>query len=278
MTILIATQTNTGALHRAWIAAGLIAGMAVLSSGCASTTVPDPLLSEEEIGERHRRSVMHYDLGVRQLEQGNTPLAIRELLMAAKFNPEDAPIRLALAEAYRRRGRNEESEINFLKALEIDPDFQRARLSLSAFYASVSRFEEAREQAEILVDDPTFAWPWLAHTNLGWAAYKMGDLKTARENLQVALDYRENYWPARLNLGILEAEQKHHRVALDQFRQVLAEQPGPHAEAEAHYRMAELLIALGERDRAILHLTESANRKPSGPWGQRSNEALRRLN
>ena len=220
---------------------------------------------------------MHYDLGVQQLEEGNSPLAIRELLMAAKYKPEDASIRLALAEAYRRRGRFEESEQNFLHALEIDPDFQRARLSLSAFYSSLERFAEARDQALVLVNDPTFAWPWVAHTNLGWAQYKLGETAAARENLRVAVDYRADYWPARLNLGILEAEQDP-REALSQFRQVLAVQPGPHAEAETHYRMAELHIELGDRDRAILHLTESANRKPSGGWGQRSNEALRRLN
>ncbi len=256
----------------------LFVGLAMLVGACATNPVPEPLLSEEEQVERNKRAVMHYDLGVQQLEAGNIPVAIRELLMAAKYEPDDAPIRLALGEAYRRRGRPEEAEANFLRALELDPEFQRARLSLSAFYASVSRFEDARAQAEVLVDDPTFAWPWLAHTNLGWAQYKLGDTRNARKNLLVALDYRENYWPARLNLGILEADQKHPREALDQFRQVLAQQPGPHAEAEAHYRMAELLIGLGQRDRAILHLTESANRKPSGPWGQRSNEALARLN
>ncbi len=263
-----------------WRFAGpaLLVVLALLAGACATPSVQEQMLSEEQQIDRNKRAVMHYDLGVQQLEAGNIPLAIRELLMAAKYEPEDASIRLALAEAYRRRGRPEEAETNFLKALELDPEFQRARLSLSAFYASVSRFDAAREHAAILVDDPTFAWPWLAHTNLGWAQYKLGDTGDARKNLEVALDYRENYWPARLNLGILEADQKHPREALDQFRQVLALQPGPHAEAEAHYRMAELLIGLGQRDRAILHLTESANRKPSGPWGQRSNEALARLN
>ena len=258
-----------------WLAAALIAACAALATGCASLGEPEPAAPT---AEEARRAVMHYDLGVQQLKEGNTPRAIRELLMAAKYNPDDAPIRLALAEAYRRRGRSEESESNFLKALELDPEFQRARLSLSAFYSSESRFEEAREHAQILVNDATFAWPWLAHTNLGWAQHRLGDSQSARQNLLVALDYRENYWPARLNLGILEADQRHHRAALDQFRQVLAVQPGPHAEAEAHFRMAELHIELGDRDRAILHLTESANRKPSGAWGQRSTEALQRLN
>lgn len=145
-------------------------------------------------------------------------------------------------------------------------------------YSNLGRFDNAREHAQILVDDATFLWPWLALTNLGWAQYKLGDSSNARQNLLVALDYREDYWPARLNLGILESEQERRREALSQFRQVLAVQPGPHAEAETHYRMAEQHIALGEQDRAILHLTESANRKPSGEWGERSNEALRRLN
>lgn len=271
------TAPTPGSLRE--IGRAAIAALALCAAGCAASSGPDALvLTEEERSERHRRSSMHYDLGVQQLQDGNAPLAIRELLNATRYNPDDPAIRLALAEAYRRRGRIEESEQNFLKAVELNPEFQRARLSLSAFYSSVSRFQEARDQAQIVVEDPTFEWPWLAHTNLGWAQHKLGQTDAARKNLLVALDYRENYWPARLNLGILEAEQRRHREAMQQFRSVLAEQPGPHAEAEAHYRMAELHIELGNRDRAILHLTESANRKPSGTWGQRSSEALRRLN
>ncbi len=254
-----------------------IAVAALALAGCASTP-PEPEISAAEQSDQARRASMHYDLGVQMLEADNTPGAIREFLMAVKYEPDSPTVRLALAEAYRRSGRAEEAETHLLKAVDLDPEFQRARLSLSGLYSNLGRFEEAREHAQVLADDPTFSSPWVALTNLGWAQYNLGNVKDARQNLSLALDYRNDYWPARLNLGILEAEQKHRQEALKQFRRVLAVQPGPHAEAETHYRMAEQHIALGERERAILHLTESANRRPSGPWGERSTAALRRLN
>ena len=276
--VMTLDSIGRGSPHNARLRAGLIAGVVAMLTACASSGPETQIATAEERSDRQRRAIMHYDMGVQQLQDGNSPLAIRELLMATKYNPDDAPIRLALAEAYRRRGRVEESEQNFLKALELNPEFQRARVSLSAFYSSQARFSEARDHAKILVNDPTFSAPWVAHTNLGWAQYKLGDTNAARENLRVAVDYRNDYWPARLNLGILEAGEHHHSEALTQFRQVLAVQPGPHAEAETHYRIAELQLEQGNRERAILHLTESANRKPSGAWGQRSSEALQRLN
>lgn len=277
----LAVPESRGRLRAALVNPGCRAALCILAvlllGACASTSA-EPELSAQQESDLTRRAAMHYDIGVQRLKEDNVPVAIREFLMAVKYQPESPSVRLALAEAYRRRGRLAETEAHLLKAVELDPAFQRAHLNLSGLYSGMGRFEEARTHAQVLADDPTFSWPWIALTNLGWAQYKLGEVVSARQNLSLALDYREDYWPAHLNLGILEAEQKRRPEALEQFRHVLAVQPGPHAEAETHYRMAEQHIALGERERAILHLTESANRKPSGTWGERSNEALRRLN
>lgn len=251
---------------------GLAAMLAV--SGCASTPdgegVEDPAVSE-------RKANIHYEMGVQQLKEGQTPQAIGSLLLAVQLNPDNAPIHFALGEAYRRKGRMQEAEHHLARAVELDPGFQQARLTLSSFYSQLERYEEARQHAAVLTEDPTFPWPWRALTNLGWAEYRLGDAERAREHLQLALDYRADYWRARLNLGIVAADQKQFREAVTQFEQVLAEQPGPFAEAEVHYRLAELYMKLGQREQAIAHLSESANRRPSGPWGERSATALKKL-
>lgn len=262
---------------RIWAALAAIA--LAFATGCASTG-PESLSREEkaELAKDHeRRARMHYDIGVNYLSEERTPMAIRQLLQASKFAPRDPAVRVALAEAYRRAGRTAESEEHLLQAIEIKPDLHKARLNLSGLYSQLERFDEAREQAEVLVEDPTFSWPWRAHTNLGWAFLKLGNFAEAEKNLNMALDYRQDYWPARLNLGILKAEKKHHREALAQFRQVLAEKPGPFAESEVHYRLAELHLEMGDNGTAIEHLTASAARLPNGAWGERSAETLRRL-
>ena len=59
------------------------------------------------------------------------------------------------------------------RALEIDPAFQSAHLTLSGLYIQMERYEESIAHAELLVDDPTFPKPWEPLTNKGWALMQL---------------------------------------------------------------------------------------------------------
>lgn len=249
----------------------LVALLALGLSGCASSP------TAEELAENSRRARSHYQLASDHLKNGRSAMAIRELLAAEQLDPEDAWIQVALAEAYRLRGFNEECEQHLRNALELKPDMQIARLNLSALYVQIGRYEDAIEQTQILLDDPTFPVPWKALVNQGWAYYKLGDREQARAKLNLALEFDEHFWPAWLDLAIMDAEDGNKLEALDGFEKVIAVQPGPLAEAEAHYRMAEVYIALGNRNKAMHHLSTASQTKPSGEWGKRSEDYLRRL-
>jgi tetratricopeptide (TPR) repeat protein len=227
--------------------------------------------------EAQRRARMHYEVAIDRMRSGRNPEAIGELLQAVRLDPADANIRLALAEAYRRGGRVAETEQHLLAATEIDPAFQAAHLNLSGLYIQLERYEQSIAHAQRLLDDPTFPTPWRALTNLGWAEYKLGRLDEAAQHLRLALDYKDSYWPARLNLGILAADRGDRDQAVEHFERVLAAQPGPLAEAEARYRLAELYVSMGDKRRAIAQLSKASDLRPSGPWGKRSAEYLQSL-
>jgi type IV pilus assembly protein PilF len=227
--------------------------------------------------EAERRARVHYEVAIDRLNEGRTPEAIGELLLAVRLAPNDRQIRLALAEAYRRVGRFPEAEQHLLAALKIDPNYQQAHLNLSALYIQLQRYPEAIAHAQRLVDDPTFPDPWRALTNLGWAEFKLGRLDQAAHHLQLAVDYRDDYWPARLNLGILEAQRGNRSGAIENFERVLGANPGPLAEAEVRYRLAELYVAMGDKKTAIQQLTRASDLRPSGPWSKRSAEYLQSL-
>ena len=83
---------------------------------------------------------------------------------------------------------------------------------------------------------------------------------------------------AGIALGdILEADQGNRRQAVALFQQVLSLRPGTGPEAEANYRLGELYASLGERERAVSHLTAALEKAPGGPWGTKSEESLQRL-
>jgi tetratricopeptide (TPR) repeat protein len=175
------------------------------------------------------------------------------------------------------KGLNEDAERHLHKALEVDPSFQDARLTLSGLYIQTGRYDAAIAEAQILIDDPTFPQPWTALTNKGYALYKLERRKEAREALGQAVEYAERYWRAQLNLAILDAEEGKRVDALERFERVLELRPGPLGAAEANYRIADIYVSLGNRERALEHLVAASSQRPSGPWGKRSEDYLKRL-
>ena len=219
----------------------------------------------------------HHSVGASYLRDGKVALAIREMRAAEKLNPADKWIQLTLAEAYRRRGLGDDAEFHLLMAMAIDPEFQEARLTLSGLYIQAERYQQAIDLARSLVDDPTFPQPWLALTNQGYAEMKLGQLAASRESLELAVDFHDRYWRAILNLAILDSEEGKKLDAIQRFEFVAEIAPGPLGIAEANYRMAEIYVGFGNRDRAIQHFAAAAEQRPSGTWGKRSEDYLKRL-
>jgi len=252
------------------IQATLVVTVWMFAVGCAR---PSP----EAIADQERRAHAHYGVAMEHLGAGRNALAIRELQAAGELMPDDPWVELSLAEAFARRGKNQEAELHLKRSLKIRDGFQPALLNLSALYIAEERFEESLEISNRLLDDATFPVPWKALTNKGYALFRQGKNDEARAQLEMALDYHEAFWPALLDLAILDAEDRLHVEALEKLERVLELKPGPLAEAEANYRMAVIYISLGNRAKAVHHLTVSSSSRSSGQWGKRSEDYLKRL-
>jgi type IV pilus assembly protein PilF len=244
--------------------------MWVATLGCAHS-------SPEDTADNERRARAHYSVAMDHLQEGRNAMAIRELQAASELVPEDPWVELSLAEALTRRGKTDEAEVHLRRALRMREGFQPALLNLSALFIAQERFEEAIEISDQLLDDATFPVPWKALTNKGYAQFRLGRLAEARQQYELALEYHERFWPALLDLAILDSEERRNVEALEGLERVLEISPGPLAEAEANYRMAVIYISLGNRAKAVHHLTTSAKSRPSGQWGKRSEDYLKRM-
>lgn len=251
---------------RAWrrTGVGLLAGLGL---ACATPAV-DP-----EAAQRHREAEARRNLGMDHLSKGRTAMAIRELTHAETLHAEDSDTQLWLGESYRRKGRLEDAQHYAERAVRLDPSNHAARLNLSGIYLQRGRYAEAGKQAALLIDDLTYLAPWQAFNNQGWAQFKQERYEEARRSFEEALEYRKNYWPARLNLGILAESQGKMREAIEAFGRVV--QGGPsRVAAEANFRAAEVYVAEGNRRNAIRHFEASLVSSPNGPWSERSRELL----
>jgi len=252
-----------------------VAGGVVLVALLACATTPDD--GDRVSAADESRARAHQSVGTTHLREGRIALAIRELRAAEEMNPADPWIQLTLAEAYRLKGLTSEAETHLLKALAVEPGFQSAHLTLSGLYIQMERYEDSIRHAQLLIDDPTFPKPWEPLTNKGWALFKLDRHKEARAALELALEYHERYWRAQLNLGILDADEGRRLDAMERFDRVLGLGASPLARAEANFRLAEIYISLGNRDRAVQHLVAARAERPSGTWGKRSEDTLERL-
>lgn len=264
---------NTSLCHA--ISVVTLALLLSLGLGCAHTQ-----REQQAVDARiEKKARAHYDLGIDHLNKGRAAMGLQELLKSEALAPDDPWTHMGLAEAYRQQGHPDKALTHLERALAISPDLQSARLNLSGVYIQLQRYEDAAREAQTLANDPTFPTPWRALTNLGWAQLRLGRVQEARRSLEMAVEYHENYWPALLNLGILESEQGRPLDAIALFDRVLAQRPeAPSlARAETNYRLAEIYIALGQQERAVQYLTAAVERKPSGSWGKKSQEYLNLL-
>jgi tetratricopeptide (TPR) repeat protein len=217
------------------------------------------------------------EVGIDHLAKGRLAMSIRQLSLSESLQPDDPQTQHWLSEAYRRKGRLDQAELHARAALALDPGYHQARLNLSALYAQMERYDETIVESNILFDDPLFAQPWRALNNRGWAQYKLGEMAEARASFDEALTFRPHYWPAVLNLGIVESDTGNHLLAIDYFDQVVSMDLGYDPEAEANFRLGELYVTMGNRSKALSHFDAALASSPDGSWGKQSKRYLELL-
>jgi type IV pilus assembly protein PilF len=259
-----------GRLLGVWVLSGLL-------SGCLTTVSSEPEVDPVALAAAVR------DVGLDYNRQGRYAMAIRTLQEAQRQNPNDPMTYAGLGEAFWSKGRLVEAEANFLLALETDPNpqsanRQNATLSLTGVYIQLEQYPDAEVLCRVLIDDPTYASPWIALTQLGWAQYKSGQFREARLSYEEAVDFRSDYALAHFNLGILDQEQGRWLDAIQQLDLVAdSNQMSLAAQAEAHFRIGEIYMTLGRRDKAILNFKAAKEKAPDSESGAKSQSYLKML-
>lgn len=268
------SHRNLPPRRRNGFALALALGVAV-ASGCATTTIGE----EENVHVSEAQAKR--DLGSDYLSSGRTAMALRELQASLALDDSDPVAHLWLGEAYRRKGQLAKALEGFEAAVELAQsrhDTQTghdARLSLSALLAQMGRHADALPHCEALANDPTFSSPWRALTNCGWSLLSLGRLDEARAHFDQALEFFPQYGPALLNLGILEAKLGRKLAAVTAFDKAIASgRLDDSALAEVNFRLGEVYVSLGQRERAITHFRTSAQTGPIYEWATQSQAYL----
>jgi len=274
-------QTNTrtplsrSARVRAVVRLGVVAGLLLGPLACM-TPVPDPTVLDEQ-QQAFEQARARRDLGIDYLSKGQNAIALRELTFSIQQNPDDPVTQLWLGEGYRRQGHNDKALAAMQQAVVLRPSYRDGHNNLSAFYLQLERWEDSIRHAQVLIDDPLYSTPWKAFSNRGWAEYNLGRTVEARKSMETALEFRIDFWPASLNLGILERKAGNTLKAVKHFQRVIAHPIGRGPRAEASFHVAQILVSMGHREKAMQYFTASVETDPESRWADTSRDYLRIL-
>lgn len=197
--------------------------------------------------KRRNEGETHYMLGVAYLRERNASAALKEFLIAAEKDPDNAANQNALGQAYQLKKALIEAERHYRMALKLDPDNPLFQNNLAALYLDMERWDEAIRYFRKAADTLTFSSPEVSLTGICYAKGQKGEYLEAAAACKEALSHNFRYAPAHLRLGETYYALNKTGQAIDEFRQTVDISPGY---VIAHYRLGSAYMKVGQTDKA----------------------------
>jgi tetratricopeptide (TPR) repeat protein len=201
--------------------------------------------------------VAHYNMGEVLLAKGKQDDAVIEFRKALEINPRYEKAYYNLGTILTGRGEKEEAITLYRKALEIWPAYVGARVNLGATLFEKGEKAEAIAQYRIALQiNPTYK---LAHYNMGMALFDQGQREEALAHYRMALESDPDYADARCNLANALSAMGGRMEAIAQYRKVLESNPDY---PEARYNLANTLLQSGKLEEAIAQYQRAVETAP----------------
>jgi tetratricopeptide (TPR) repeat protein len=207
----------------------LVLSVSALLPACATTT------AEDEIRKLEARSA--YEAGVKSIAEGRVSLGLASLRQAAEVEPQNPLYRNAVGAVLLNVGRFPDAQVEFQKAVELDPTYADAFHNLGSAYAEQGKWDEAIGAYKKALAQTIYASPENTYNNLGYAYWALDRRKDAEDAFRAALQLEPKLVPSHFWLG------------------VLLQKEGRGDEAKAHLRAARDLAPasmLGRRAAEVL--------------------------
>lgn len=210
----------------------------LLVSGCAL------FQSSNQEDETSEQAQWHYEMGAGYFESTDTTHAIGELTKALQYDPDHRDAHYLLGFIYMGRRDYRRATQHLRESLRVDPDYHFARNNLGTVYLAMERWEDAVEEFEVLLDEPMYTTPELAHNNIGWAYYNMGRHAEALEHLRMAVHLAPEMCLAQNNKGRVHEARGNNADAERFYRRAIEQCPQEYQ--EPHFYLGKLLQSQGD--------------------------------
>lgn len=214
--------------------APLLLVVTALLPACATTT------AEDEIRKLEARSA--YEAGVKSIADGRVSLGLASLRQAAEVEPQNALYRNAVGAVLLNVGRFPDAQVEFQKAVELDPTYADAFHNLGSAYAEQAKWDEAIGAYKKALAQTIYASPENTYNNLGYAYWALDRRKDAEDAFRAALQLEPKLVPSHFWLGVLLQKEGRGDEAKAHFRAARDLAPA----SMLGRRAAEVLKALGD--------------------------------
>jgi len=150
---------------------------------------------------------------VSYLRGGRTQPALELLSKALQKHPDAPGLWKTLGLTLARMKRDRQADQAFRRALKLAPDDGSVHNDYGVFLCRGQYFDRARAQFKAATDNPRYATPQYAWTNLGICALRQDRAELARRGFRQALTSAPDFAPALYQMAKLEAGQGRARRA-----------------------------------------------------------------
>ena len=171
--------------------------LAALLAACATGGGPGSMSPAEEAARTNTQ------LGVYYLRQGNLSQAMVKLRKALDQDPRYADAHMTMALVYERMKEAAQAEDRYRRAVSLEPDNSEARNNFGRFLCEQGRVSEALRQFRAAASNPVYDRPALALTNAGLCSRRADQPEQAEEFFLSALQSNGRFPPALLNMAEL---------------------------------------------------------------------------
>jgi type IV pilus assembly protein PilF len=187
----------------------LLAGCVTETTGFNADARPEQALKD------------YIDLATGYLEKKDLVNAKRHLNNASGFDPNNSEVFALWGLVYSSEGEPRLADESFQRSLRINPRNAQARNNYAAFLFAESRFDDAYEQLEQVVEDTTYVGRAQAFENLGLAALRLQRLDDAEYAFGRAVQLDDRQLRASLELANLLLQKQEVLQARQYYRNYL---------------------------------------------------------
>lgn len=219
------------------------------------------------------RAQLRLQLGNSYMNQGNYPLALKELLEAEKLEPNNPQIHNSLGLLYFAREKFDLSIKHFSHAYELDNKFTDAKNNLARVYIEVKQYSAAERLLKEAYTDLTYQFQIKTDMNYGLLEFSRGRFKEAKKYFKKVLQIDREDCFAQVFLGRSFLELKELIPAVDQLEKATSFCKAIGMD-DAHYFAAIALYRNGDRDQSLIRFKEVINLFPQAKYREQSKKMI----